>query len=1035
MRDSEELDEKATPRTKVVRPGAVLTAALWPLRRVQAVGLVLAMAAASLVVVGTAATPVFAAPLDNTPLITHNLQGAQSSSEDDGTDHNKWQEIVGGYAEAAEIVAIQEAGPADGPGNSQPVRNIMIPALPQGQGDRGFVQQRRWTYHRASYEVYFLQTDARGGQWTGGRTNLALVTQRQADEVTAIPNPVAGGRPALGVRFGNDWYFTWHGRSMGPNQLNDSQQMVQAIAGWVNQVPGRDWTVMADFNQEPGQFGLPPNTQAYRTGQPTHQSGRELDWAISSRRIPGHPVRRMAGALPDHYAVAIGAMRAGAEPKDLRIEPTGDSITYGTKSSHGSGYRKAFFTALLAGLTFATLLKKDFVGSQRSGAMEDPDHEGHPGWEINDLARIIEGSVSSNRPNVVTLHMGTNDMNNGHAEGAPGRLDGLISKIQKSSPGVTVLVATLVPASNPGVQDRIEDYNEQVRAIVKRRKDDGERVLLVEMSTVTTADLADGLHPNDAGYAKMADAFDDALGLALEFGWIEDPSDAGGPLACTTAGGWYDRGQIASGVGGLGVPGDQVRFADINGDGKDDYLVVADDGTVSAWYNNAGASGAPTWTRKGNIIPGTPADEGEQVMFADIDGNGRDDYLAVSENGAVRAMFNTDDGPEDVTWVDKGKIASGVGDPRWNGPVRDRLQFADINGDGKDDYLVVADDGRLYAWVNSGGDSGGKPGWVEWGDIAPGVDDIRSAEQIRVADLTGDGLADYLIVSDSGAVMLRENAFPAADPKRVGWVFHSKEIASGVGASRDHLRFADLVGDRSADYGVVSDTGNVKVWENSRANGADWTPRGQIATGLAGPQLDFADMDGDGREDYLVVSANGAVKAWLNRGGDSGGSAGWAERGQIASGVGGHRDQVRFADVNGDGRDDYLVLHKDGAVDAWLNTGGDSGGTAWWTSRGRIASGVGATMDQIRFADVNGDGRDDYLVVSADGAVKAWLNRGGDSGGSAGWAERGQIASGVGATREQIRFADINADHRDDYLVLSENGAVKAWQNNCGDPA
>ncbi|MFD3732593.1 hypothetical protein [Streptomyces sp. NPDC058632] len=64
------------------------------------------------------------------------------------------------------------------------------------------------------------------------------------------------------------------------------------------------------------------------------------------------------------------------------------------------------------------------------------------------------------------------------------------------------------------------------------------------------------------------------------------------------------------------------------------------------------------------------------------------------------------------------------------------------------------------------------------------------------------------------------------------------------------------------------------------------------------------------------------MDAWLNRGGDRDGKPGWVERGQIAKG-GLHdplREQIRFADLDGD----YLKVDDEtGAVDAWLNRGGD----------------------------------------------------------------------------------------------------------------
>jgi hypothetical protein len=70
------------------------------------------------------------------------------------------------------------------------------------------------------------------------------------------------------------------------------------------------------------------------------------------------------------------------------------------------------------------------------------------------------------------------------------------------------------------------------------------------------------------------------------------------------------------------------------------------------------------------------------------------------------------------------------------------------------------------------------------------------------------------------------------------------------------------------------------------------------------------------------------------------------------------------------------------------------------------------TTSAIRFADLNGDGRADYLVVSFDGTVGAYLNLGGpDNGPNAAkvsWLPQGTIASGVGAIRQGIQFADIN---------------------------
>ncbi|WP_159400137.1 hypothetical protein [Streptomyces griseochromogenes] len=93
--------------------------------------------------------------------------------------------------------------------------------------------------------------------------------------------------------------------------------MLARIAAFVNQVPGRSWTVGADFNNEPRRFALPPGAHLYNSGLPTQDNGRELDYVVASANIPNHRVVRLPGSTADHYAVAVGGMRAGGELEAL----------------------------------------------------------------------------------------------------------------------------------------------------------------------------------------------------------------------------------------------------------------------------------------------------------------------------------------------------------------------------------------------------------------------------------------------------------------------------------------------------------------------------------------------------------------------------------------------------------------------------------------------------------------------------------------------------------------------------------------------
>ena len=229
---------------------------------------------------------------------------------------------------------------------------------------------------------------------------------------------------------------------------------------------------------------------------------------------------------------------------NLRLMPLGDSITAGYLSSTGDGYRGPLFTTLSGQV--GTL---NFVGSQFDGTMADPNNEGHFGDEINAIAGLATGELNTYRPNIITLHIGSNDLNNNYdVSTAPTRLAALIDQIVAAEPDATVLVAQLIPNANATVEARIVTYNAAIPAIVQARASKGEHVFVVSMSSLTTADLHDGLHPNDTGYQKMANAWDAAIKQVISAGWITYP--VAGSLA-------HPLGTITSGVAGecLNDPG------------------------------------------------------------------------------------------------------------------------------------------------------------------------------------------------------------------------------------------------------------------------------------------------------------------------------------------------------------------------------------------------------------------------------------------------------------------------------------------------
>jgi lysophospholipase L1-like esterase len=218
------------------------------------------------------------------------------------------------------------------------------------------------------------------------------------------------------------------------------------------------------------------------------------------------------------WSPAIGSAQTHPSPQagpaqkaSLRIMPLGDSISFGTPEPLYGGYRHAL----------GDLLAKDgyrinFVGSQKSGTgvIPDPDNEGHPGWTIAQIKKGIDTNrwLETYQPDIILLHIGTNDISHGNAASAPSQLSTLLDDILARLPRVRVIVAQIIPYRR-GLGPDHQLYNAAVPGIVASK---GPRVSVVDMQHILSkSDYSDDLHPNTSGYDKMARAWGIALRAAM----------------------------------------------------------------------------------------------------------------------------------------------------------------------------------------------------------------------------------------------------------------------------------------------------------------------------------------------------------------------------------------------------------------------------------------------------------------------------------------------------------------------------------------
>jgi lysophospholipase L1-like esterase len=242
-------------------------------------------------------------------------------------------------------------------------------------------------------------------------------------------------------------------------------------------------------------------------------------------------------------AAADRAVAAVLTGRQVKIMPLGDSITWGVGSSTTSSYRADLWRQLVTGAGLAI----DFVGSGQSGALPDTDNEGHSGWRIEQLTASIDGWLAATTPDVVLLHIGTNDMNqNFDVANAPARLGQLLDRIRADVPSAIVVVAAIVPSTDATVNGRVNTFNAAVPGVVAAHAN----ARFADLNTtIGNADMADALHPNDGGYAKMAGLWYAALQGVLG-GGRDWPLFRSGLEPGESAPAWTDTAEASSNVGG-----------------------------------------------------------------------------------------------------------------------------------------------------------------------------------------------------------------------------------------------------------------------------------------------------------------------------------------------------------------------------------------------------------------------------------------------------------------------------------------------------
>jgi RHS repeat-associated protein len=282
------------------------------------------------------------------------------------------------------------------------------------------------------------------------------------------------------------------------------------------------------------------------------------------------------------------------------------------------------------------------------------------------------------------------------------------------------------------------------------------------------------------------------------------------------------------------------ELADVNGDGLPDIVEI---GRAARYWRNLG-DGRFDVPRPFTHLPQGVRLGDSGVLLADANGDGQIDLIISNRtwNGHAPLTAERPDGERFVAQPLRPSFL--FEDPE--------VRIIDLDGDGVPDVLRSGESFELYF-------QDPKSGWVraetrKRRDIASFPDVRFSDPRVKIADMTGDGLQDIVLVNAGGVdywPYLGHGRWGRRISMRGRIQFPDAALMGGIGFDPKRVLLGDVDGDGVADL-VYVESGRVTVWINQ--SGSGW---GDPIVVRGTPR--FSDVDAVRLADILGIGTDGIL--------------------------------------------------------------------------------------------------------------------------------------------------------------------------------
>ncbi len=396
----------------------------------------------------------------------------------------------------------------------------------------------------------------------------------------------------------------------------------------------------------------------------------------------------------------------------------------------------------------------------------------------------------------------------------------------------------------------------------------------------------------------------------------------------------------------IGVQAWTLAIGDLDGDGRPDLVYTGQPDDLTVRYQ--GRDGEFDRTRVLRV--GTPRTWFGALLVADLDRDGRDDLLMLTESELVVIRQLAD-----------GELASPDRYPL-AGTERFGLLVADVNGDGIPDVLsqVSKGDHTLRLWLGVGDGSLGA-------EIALPLSESRTV--LAPLEAGRDGPRLVRVESSAGAVQTVGFSLGAAAGADLERIRPRMLAAVGGDDSGGVAAIGDVTGDGRPDL-VVANPRGASLLLLEQAGDGRFLRSGPFPSLADVRAMVAADLDADGAVELVMASPKERALAWTGIG-----PSGRLEYPRPLPCPGKPSDVVAL-DLDGDGLVEVAAVVEDGADRSVVILDRESAESEW-QARSIPLAGMRVAPKAIRSVDVNQDGLPDLAVFAAHEPVRLLVNRGG----------------------------------------------------------